>query len=433
MSEADPQNVQSRQNRSIMAAVVMLFGGAVLLALGLGLGFWFASRYDISIARRGAAAPTGHPAPAAQQDSWASAHPGAPSRPAAPPRDAAAATPQTVTTSEALWPLSPAEQSQGQADGPFAFKFTRDETLRYRVATEIRGKGIEGLTDSGVLMNFESGMSLHTRDVDPAGNALLRMTFDQTSLQGSFLDEQFSMEVTPDDARVDTRGQTPVDTRRDVGSTQGIPQLEFLQDPVDLVVAPNGQVLKLSNTQNMAAMLTAVPRFATLEFPGGALAPGQQWESRIALPVPGFGTAAETRLLNTFVGYEHMKGRLCGVIEQQFLSEQTGGALHAPESALGQALNLSMPVFQLSGENRVFFDTANGQLVLADLDLGLRMDFSNVLGNLSRALGGLLAHPDALSGAPASDLDELLGLGTGGPSPLLSLDLNLLGSMELVD
>ena len=412
---------------------MMLFGGAVLLAVGLGLGFWFATRYDISISRRGADAPAGYPAPAAQDDSWASTRPGTSGHPAASPRDAATAAPQTATTSDALWPLSPAEQSQGKADGPFAFKFTRDETLRYRVATEIRGKGVEGLTDSGVLMNFESDMSLHTRDVDPAGNALLRMTFDQTSLRGSFLDEQFSMEVTPNDARIDNRGQTPVDTRRDVGSTQGIPQLEFLQEPVDMVVAPNGQVLKLSNTQNMAAMLAAVPRFATLEFPGGTLAPGQQWESRIALPVPGFGTPAEARLLNTFVGYEHMKGRLCGVIEQQFLSEQTGGAVHAPESALGEALNLSMPVFQLSGENRVYFDTANGQLVLADMDLGLRMDFSNVLGNLSRALGGLLANPDALPGASGSDLDELLGLGAGGSSPLLSLDLNLLGSMELTN
>ena len=112
-------------------------------------------------------------------------------------------------TGDALWPLDPSEQYQGTADGPFAFKFTRDETLRYRVASEIRGTGMEGLTDSGVLMDFESGMSLHTRDVDQAGNALLRMTFDQSSLRGRFMDEQFSMEVTPNDAQVSHGEQTP--------------------------------------------------------------------------------------------------------------------------------------------------------------------------------------------------------------------------------
>lgn len=432
MSEAHPTDPHSGRSRAVTVALMMLIAGGILLAVGLGLGFWFATRYDISISRRGAQNAALLPAAPAQEDSWARTRPAAPGRPAAPPRDTAAA-PQTLVTGDALWPLDPSEQYQGTADGPFAFKFTRDETLRYRVASEIRGTGMEGLTNSGVLMDFESGMSLHTRDVDQAGNALLRMTFDQSSLRGRFMDEQFSMEVTPNDAQVSHGEQTPVDTRRGVGSTQGIPQLEFLQEPVDMVVAPNGQVLKLANTKNIGAMLAAIPNFATLEFPGGSVVQGQQWESRIALPVPGFGTPAEARLLNTFVGYQQVNGRLCGVIQQQFLSEQTGGTLNAPESALGEALSLKMPTFQITGNNRVFFDTANGQLVLANMDLDLRMDFAQMLGNLSSVLGGLLSNPDALLGGSASGVEDLLGTGAGESSSLLSLDLNILGSMELVE
>ena len=312
------------------------------------------------------------------------------------------------------------------------FKFTRDETLRYRVASEIRCTGMEGLTDSGVLMDFESGMSLHTRDVDQAGNALLRMTFDQSSLRGRFMDEQFSMEVTPNDAQVSHGEQTPVDTRRGVGSTQGIPQLEFLQEPVDMVVAPNGQVLKLANTKNIGAMLAAIPNFATLEFPGGSVVQGQQWESRIALPVPGFGTPAEARLLNTFVGYQQVNGRLCGVIQQQFLSEQTGGTLNAPESALGEALSLKMPTFQITGNN-ASFSTPPTVSWCSQIWISTAHGFAQMLGNLSSVLGGLLSNPDALLGGSASGVEDLLGTGAGESSSLLSLDLNILGSMELVE
>ncbi len=420
MSEAHPKDPNSGRTRAVIIALSMVLAGIVLLASGLGLGFWFATRYDIAISPRkpasGAVPPmaTGPQAPG--------------------PRDAAPSTPQTTVTGGPLWPLAPSEQYQGTANGPFAFKFTPGETLTYHVASEVSGKGIEALTDSGVLMDFESVMSLDTRDVDPAGNALLRMTFDRSSLQGNFMDEPFSMEVTPDDARVSQGDKTPVDTRQGVGSAQGIPQLAFLQEPVDMVVAPNGQVLKLSNSQNIGAMLAAVPNFSTLEFPSGEVVQGQQWESHITLPVPGFGTPAAARILNTFVGYEQMKGRLCGVIEQQFFSEQMDGTISAPESALGEALGLKMPVFELSGDNRIYFDTTNGQLVVADMDLDLRMDFAQMLGDLSGVLGGLLSNPDALLGGSAQGVEDLLGAESGiGGQPLLSLDLNILGTMELTE
>ncbi len=430
MSEAHPKDPESGRGRAVVVALSMVIAGAILLAVGLGLGFWFATRYEVSISpRRLESSPVQTPDRPVMGQAIR-VH-----RRNAGPRDAAGpASSQSIVTGAPIWPLAPSEQYQGVADGPFAFKFARDDTLKYRVASKISGKGVEALTDSGVLMDFESTMSLQTRDVDQAGNALLRMTFDKSSLQGNFMDEPFSMEVTPNDARVSRGDKTPVDTQQGVGSTQGIPQLEFLQEPVDMVVAPNGQVLKLSNSQNIGAMLAAVPNFSTLEFPRGEVVQGQQWESHIALPVPGFGTPAAARIVNTFVGYEQIKGRLCGVIEQQFISEQTGGAVNVPESALGEALGVKMPVFELSGENRIHFDTTDGQLVLADMDLNLRMDFAQMLGNLSGLLGGLLTNPDALLGGSAAGVEDLLGADSGiGGESLLSLNLNILGSMELME
>lgn len=432
MSDAHPKDPNSGRTRAIIVALSMVIVGGLLVAAGLGMGFWFATHYRVSISPRESTEGAGSPESApASSGSWRQT--AVPSR--RQPGDSARDAAETVQPADGpLWPLSPSEQHQGTADGPFAFQFTRDETLHYRVASEVSGKGLEGLTESGVLMDFESAMRLETRDVDQAGNALLRMTFDESALKGSFMDESFSMEVTPGNARVSHGDRTPVDTRQGVGSTRGIPQLEFLQEPVDMVVAPNGQVLKLSNSQNIGAMLTAVSNFSTLEFPSGEVVQGQQWESRITLPVPGFGTPAAARIINTFVGYEQVKDRLCGVIEQQFVSEQVDGTLNAPESALGEALGLNMPVFQLAGENRIYFDTTNGQLVLSDMDLDLRMDFAQMLGDLSPLLGGLLTNPDALLGGSAKGVEDLLGPDSAmGGRPQLSLDLDIVGTMELME
>ena len=167
-----------------------------------------------------------------------------------------------------------------------------------------------------------------------------------------------------------------------------------------------------------------------MSFPDSELRDGTKWESSIHLPIPGFVEAAPARLRNRLVGYQYIGGRYCGVIEQEFVSEQKDGTLDSPESDLGEGMQFAMPLFLLEGMNRIYFDVENGQLVGSDMDLRLIMSISQMLGGMGGMAegmaGGLQGLVDQLSGVPGEPgaLEQ--------QDSLLDLDLRITGKMVLL-
>ncbi len=311
--------------------------------------------------------------------------------------------------------------------GPYTFKFTPEELLHYRVDAAISGKGADGGLAADVNMDFMGDFDLYTKAVDGAGVADLRVLFENASLQGDFLGTPFEMGYDEHRAYI-YDGRTRIDTERG-DSVQGIPQMDYFRQPISLRVASNGEVLDVSGQAGLTGLLTALPALARVEFPENEIGDGTQWESRIKMPVPGFGTAVDTRILNTLIGYQYLGAKYCAVIQQDFGATQTDGTLNAPESALGESVQVTVPLFDLQGRNLVYFDVVNGQLVHTVLDLDLNMNFGKMLGNivgiLDQLSGGLLeedlAGPDRSLG-PEDSTADLLDLSLGIEGAITQID-----------
>lgn len=310
--------------------------------------------------------------------------------------------------------------------GPFHYAFTPEELLLYRIDTAISGQGQDAGIASDVFLNFVGDYSLFTKSVDASGTADLRLLFEDVSLQGNFMDSPFEMGFNQNRAYF-YDGRTTMDTQTDP-SVQQIPQLAFFKEPIAMRVAPTGEVLSLSGAQGISGMLTSIPAFTRIEFPDKELEQGAQWESRIQMPIPGFGAGVDTVIKNTLAGYQYVSTHNCAVIVQDFGGSQAGGVLDSPAGPMGEAMQFSMPLFDLRGQNTIYFDVATGKMVHTVIDLDLVLNIGSALGNiagvfqdLSKALqeGGLTDSPTpGEQGAPQQNLLDL-ALGIEGAITLI--------------
>ena len=371
----------------------------LLLVAGFCLGVWFSNNYQI--------VPVGPPGQLA--------------RPMTPASGTLSPTP--APGEEVPAPAASAEF----AEGPFKFHFTPEEVTYYRLDTTISGQGADGGLASDVYLDFDGDFSLYTKSVDDRGIADLRLLFDNAALTGNFLGSPFEMGYTPDRTFV-YDGQQTLDSSQGA-NLSGIPQLEFFKQPITMKIAPNGQVLDVGGQTGMAGMLKAIPTLSRVEFPEGGVPESGQWESHIQMPVPGFGQAVNTQIVNRLIGYEYVGNRYCAVILQQFGAAQSGGTLDSPESSMGSAMQFSMPLFDLTGTNTVYFDVTNGQLVHTVLDLDLLMNIGSVLGDSAGILSQL---GQGLLGGSGEGLEDLLG-----PAPsqanLLDLSVKISGAISQFD
>jgi hypothetical protein len=373
----------------------------LLLFAGFCLGIWFSNNYQIVPV----AAP-GQLAQPLQLDGSLS--------PATAPVDAN--LPQTASGDPVAYP-----------EGPFAFRFTPDEVTYYRLDTTISGQGADGGLASDVYLDFDSDFSLYTKSVDVRGVADLRLLFENAALSGNFLGSPFEMGYTPERTFVYDGHQT-------YDSTQGadlssVPQIKFFEDPITMRIAPNGQVLEVGGQSGMAGMLKAIPALSRVEFPDEGIPESGQWESQIQMPIPGFGQAVNTRIVNRLIGYEYVGNRYCAVIVQQFGAAQSGGTLDSPEGVFGEAMQFSMPLFDLTGTNTVYFDITNGQLVHTVLNLDLLMNIGSVLGESAGILSQL---GQGLLGGSTEGLEDLLGPTPAQPN-LLDLSVKITGAISQFD
>jgi hypothetical protein len=328
----------------------MLASGIILLIAGIAIGIWFSQNYRI--------------VPADQAGRTASVPP-----------------PPDLTT-------APGRQAVNSCPpgGPFSYRFREGETLRYALRSHAGGTGAQKRTGPlGVDVDIQGLLALETKSVDSAGNGTLELGFREVDMTGEFMGGPVEMRKDASGISFGMDGRSQVDTAAGQ-SIAGIPQLEFFQQAIRMVVAPNGEVISVSGA-GLDQMISPTPLIGALSFPAPELDTGTQWESQFSLPVPGMGTAPVATAINTLDGYDTVNGRHCAVIRQELRSTQENGSLFSPESALGKSMGFAMPEFSLQGNNTLFFDVENGCLVHSDINLEFHMKLAPELKGFVDLLG----------------------------------------------
>lgn len=304
------------------------------------------------------------------------------------------------------------------------YQFVPGERTYYRLQADISGAGIESLAGSGgVAMGFGGDMQVMTESVDTSGNGHVDIRFDNVVMQGSFMDQPINLSHSMAGTEYHYGNENISTAGGD--SIKGIPQLEFFNTPTKAVVSPSGEVLQVSGAPGMDQMLSPETIVASVQFPAGDVNPGAQWTSDFGMPVPGMGDLVSSRAVNTLEGFDLYRGRYCAIISQTLTSQQKYGQINSPASALGDEMSFSMPSFDLTGQNRIYFDVENGKLVQADLNL----NFSMAIGEELKAVAQTLDIYGKL-------LNELEGGKTAEKQPqedLLNLGLKIAGSLSIVD
>lgn len=309
-------------------------------------------------------------------------------------------------------------------DSLLHYKFVSGERTYYRLQADISGAGIESLAgSSGVAMGLGGDMQVLTESVDTSGNGHLDIRFDNVVMQGSFMDQPVNLSHSMAGTEYQY-GNEHVSTAAG-DSIKGIPQLEFFNTPTKAVVSPAGEVLEVSGPAGMDQMISPETILASVQFPYGDLNSGDQWTSNFGMPVPGVDGLVSSQAVNTLEGFDLYRGRYCARVRQTLKSQQKDGQITSPESALGAGMNFSMPSFDLTGENVIYFDVENGKLVQADLNL----NFSMAIGEELKAVAQTLDIYGKL-------LNEIEGGKTADEQPqedLLNLGLKIAGSLSIVD
>lgn len=327
----------------------------------------------------------------------------------------AEAGPSTLPSAEA----SPELQRVALPDTPFAESFEEGQLLAYRLDTEIEGGGADTGQFSEVYMKFGSDVTLFTHKVDADGTADLRFVFENASLVGTFFDSPIDM----------TFQQPVAGSEPQAGAAPPSPQTTFLTTPVEMRVAPDGTVLDISSPRSMKDMLGSLATVPHLTFPDRELVDGMEWESELKLPVPGIGDAIDTKVLNKLVGRARMGNYDCGVVLQKIGAKRNDTSASVSGAPDEKPMLFSVPLFDLQGENTIYFDLKTGRLVHAALDLEFALRIKEQLGDAGAFLQQII--PNMAGGDSVPDLDRLLNL--EGKPDLVDLSLKINGALSLVN
>ncbi|MDZ4860413.1 MAG: hypothetical protein SGI88_15665 [Candidatus Hydrogenedentes bacterium] len=331
------------------------------------------------------------------------------------------ATTLTNTNGDAVSNLSATARVSNLPAGEFRPKQEEGTLLTYRLDAEIAGGGTEAGEFSEVYMNFGSDVSLYTKRVAPDGSADLRFTFENTGLAGTFFDSPFEL-------RFSNAVQTTDNTDTPAGAPEN-PQTTFLSEPIEMRIGPDGEVLAISNPSSLKDMLGTIVTVPQLTFPEGELAEGRQWVTHLSLPVPGIANAVDTQIVNTFVGVERMGEYECGVVRQHLGATEVDTQASAPSGPNEEPMLFSVPLFDLTGENLIYFDTATGRLVHATLDMKFELRIKEQLGEAGNLLQQILPRLSGEEGA--ENIDDILS--PEGKPDLMDLSLDIDGAFSLVN
>lgn len=305
-------------------------------------------------------------------------------------------------------------------DKPFTSQFEDGQLLAYRLDTEIEGGGAEMGEFSDVYMKFGSDVTLYTQKVAEDGTADLKFTFDNASVAGTFFDSPFEI----------TLSQPAPGSEPNQSAAAQSAQAKFLTTPIEMRVAADGTVLDISSPNSIKDMLGSIATIPHLKFPREELAEGMEWETELKLPVPGIGDAIDTTVHNKLVGRERMGNYDCGVVVQTIGARSTDTKATAdPDRANEKPMSFSVPLFDLQGENMIYFDLKTGRLIHAALDLDFALRIKEQLGDAGKLLQQLIPNMSGENSVP--DLDKMLN--PDGKPDLMDLSLKIKGGMSLVN
>lgn len=348
--------------------------GLLLFAGGVCAGVWFSMHYRI--------------VPIREADTR-------------PPTNFITAPPGATPPSRLPAPADPAREPYRPVHGALGFRFTQGERLQYRLSAGIEGSGFEQITgESPIDMRLDAGLTLSTESVAQDGTGSLRLDFEDVAMDGTFMGSPFQLSKRPGGASMRMDDRVLLDTESGQ-SIHGIPQLEFFDRPIRMKVGPDGTVLESSAGVALDTAMVALPLLPGVEFPNAGTAPGHQWESNVALPLPGLNKPLATRILNTFEGFTTVDNRRYGVIRQELRSDAQSGAFSLPESALGEALSLPLGQLTLTGSNLVYFEAETGRLASSEMDLDLGLELGGPLQGFADLLGAYGSLLGELEGRPA--------------------------------
>ncbi len=312
------------------------------------------------------------------------------------------------------------------ADGPFAYRFTKGEVLNYQLDARASGTGFETGVGSKIGLTMNMLYSLETTAIDREGNGTLVLEFDEVKMTGNFMGEPVNLYQSGSETQMSLNRHDQLDTRQG-DSVKGIPQLEFFKKPITMVVGPDGHVIDVQGAPGFDSILSPSKAMAPSRFTASQLEIGDTWTSEFNLPVPGLAIPASATTQNTLVEYVMIGGRNCGVIKQEMLSVQADGQLNSPSSVLGEEMGFTMPTFEVSGVNMIYFDVDGGKLVRTEMNLFFKLEIGEELEGLKGALG---AYSSILGELENPNRRPKRG---EEPEPLLDMGVEIAATLALVE
>ena len=311
-------------------------------------------------------------------------------------------------------------------DGPFAYRYTKGEILSYQLDARASGEGFDAGTGSGIGLTMNMGFTLETKSIDSEGNGTLQLDFNRVNMTGNFMGDPVTLYQSGDEVEMDLNKFDKLDTKKG-DSISGIPHLEFFRKPITMTVAPDGHVNQVDGAPGFDMILSPSKAIAPSRFSSSHLEIGETWDSEFVLPVPGLAMPATAIARNTLIDYVTINNRRCAQIKQELLSVQTDGTLNSPGSVLSKEMNFSMPTFEISGINMIFFDVDDGKLVRTEMNLFFRLEIGEQLEEIKTTVG---MYSEALNDLESSNYNRKK---EEPAAPLVDMGVSIDATLALVE
>jgi len=268
-------------------------------------------------------------------------------------------------------------------DVTLAYKWTKGETLRYRIdqSNDTTMSGMPGMPEVSLSQVANQTFKMTVDDLTADGVVTLSQVF-----------ESMRMDLTTPAGKISIDSAAP---NANAAPPEQITQKIFsalVGSPIRIVLAPSGKVEKIEGfTQLMDKMAASVPAdpaataaFQNLraglsddqmkamfsqgfpQFPAKPVKPGDSWSNTLTLPNPALGTTITTVAM-TLASADGETAKLAAKVKVE-----TDPKAPAPPGMMGMKTQLTAA----NGDSEMLFDVAKGRLRSATTSITLPMTMS---------------------------------------------------------